>query len=50
MIIGMTSFAELIVEDTTLGWLESLGNAVLHSHDMVPNETAIVFPSKRRLT
>lgn len=30
----MPRFAESVVEDATLGWLESLGYAVLHGPDI----------------
>ncbi len=32
----MTRFAESVVEDAALGWLESLGYAVLHGFSIAP--------------
>ena len=32
----MTPFAESVVEDAALSWLESLGYAVLHGPDISP--------------
>ena len=34
----MSRFTESVVEDATLGWLESLGYAVLHGPDIVAGE------------
>ena len=35
-----SSFAESVVEDAALGWLESLGYAVLHGPDIAAGEPA----------
>lgn len=32
-------FTESVVEDAAIAWLESLGYAVLHGPDIVPDET-----------
>ena len=34
----MASFAESVVEDATLAWLESLGYAVKHGPEIAPGE------------
>jgi len=36
----MSAFTESVVEDATLGWLESLGSAVLHGPDIAAGEPA----------
>ncbi len=45
----MTSaFAESIVEDASLAWLESLGYAVLHGHDISPSGDALTSALSQR--
>lgn len=39
MSIGTTSFTGSVVEDATLGWLESLGYTVLHDPDIAASIT-----------
>jgi len=36
----MSNFSESVVEDATLGWLESLGYAILHGPDIAAGEPA----------
>ena len=42
----MSRFTESVVEDAALGWLESLGYAVLHGPDISPDGDS--FPRRER--